>query len=63
MITRSDRPKVDLPPVSVDLLNRLYEVIGQADRAARVFTVRLHAHDLVIDQLAAYMHADRRDAR
>ncbi len=56
----SRRPTVALPPVSADLLARLHAVLGQADEAARLFASRLRAHDVVIDELAGYIHTDPR---
>jgi hypothetical protein len=54
----SRRPAATLSPVSVELIARIHDVLGQADQAARLFTARLRAHDVVIDQLAAYINDD-----
>ncbi|MCK9896984.1 hypothetical protein [Frankia sp. AgB32] len=54
------RPAPTLPAVSAALLARLHDVLGQADEAAQLFTRRLRAHDVVIDELAAYIHNDPR---
>lgn len=56
MSRAGQRQAVVLPPVSADLLTRLHDVLGQADRAALLFARRLRAHDDVIDELAAYIN-------